>query len=399
MRTLLGLLPASLLFLSACHEEKPYTKPLTTVKVQVVDTYRADQGQRYSGNIEPLTRVDIGFRLGGYVEEILTVPQEGGSRRLVQEGDPVNKGAVLVKLRQNDYTVKVDEAQSQLDQANFAVAQAEQGVRGYRAALEKAKLDQQRAANLFRKDSLIKPDLDAAQAQMDGSQAQLDGAEAQVKLAKARVEGAKSQLEEAQIAVRDSSVKSPLDGVVLKRVVELGALVGPGTPAYVIGDVRQVKSVFGVPDTVLPHLRIGMTLPVTSEGLPGQTFEGKITSIAPTADPRSRVFSVELTVPNGAGRLKPGMIATMALVGAAKEEPVPVVPLNAVVQPPAGKSGYLVFVLDDQAGKTTVKSRSVELGEALGERIAVKSGLRGGERVVITGASMVTDGETVEVVP
>jgi multidrug efflux system membrane fusion protein len=387
-----------MLLLIACREEKPYTKPLTTVKVQVVETYQPSQAERYSGNIEPLTRVDVAFRLGGYVDEILAVPG-GAGRRLVQEGDPVSKGAVLVKLRQNDYTVKVDEAQSQLDQANFAVAQAEQSVKGNRAALEKAKLDHERATNLFRTQSLTKPDLDGAQAQMDGAQAQLDGAEAQVKLALARVEGAKSQIEEARIALRDSSLKSPIDGVVLKRVVEVGSLVGPGSPAYVVGDIREVKSVFGVPDTVLPHLRMGMTLPVSAEGVPGVTYPGRITSIAPTADPKSRVFSIELTVPNAEFRLKPGMIASITVEGGPRSEPVPVVPLNAVVQAPPGKTGYTVFVLDDQGGKATVKSRRVDLGDALGERIAVKSGLRGGERVVVTGASLVSDGETVEVIP
>jgi multidrug efflux system membrane fusion protein len=398
MRTRLGWLSGAMLLLTACHEEKPYTKPLTTVKVQVVDTYQSAQGERYSGNIEPLTRIDVAFRLGGYVEEILTVPA-GSGRRLIQEGDPVSKDAILVKLRQNDYTVKVDEAQSQLDQANFAVAQAEQGVKGNRAALEKARLDHERATNLFRTQSLTKPDLDGAQAQMDGAQAQLDGAEAQVKLAMARVAGAKSQLEESRIALRDSALKSPIDGVVLKRVVEIGSLVGPGSPAYVIGDIREVKSVFGVPDTVLPHLRMGLTLPVSSEGVPGVNYPGRITSIAPTADPKSRVFSIELTVPNAEFRLKPGMIASITVEGGPRGEPVPVVPLNAVVQAPPGKSGYTVFVLDEQGGKATVKSRAVDLGDAVGERITVKKGLRGGERVVVTGASLVSDGETVEVIP
>jgi multidrug efflux system membrane fusion protein len=398
MRTLLGLLPA-LLFLAGCAEKQPYTKPLTTVKVEAVETYRADQAEQYSGNIEPLTRVDVAFRLGGYVEDILEVPEGGSAHRLVQEGDRVAKGVTLVKLRQTDYTVKVDQAQSQLDQAGFAIAQAEESVKGYRAALEKAKLDQDRATHLYSTQSLTKPDLDGAQAQLDSAQAQVDGAEAQVKLGQARLAGAKAQLEEAQLAVRDTSLKSPIDGVVLKRMVEVGSLVAPGTPAFVIGDVRQVKSVFGVPDTVLPHLRLGMSLPVTSEGVPGAIYNGHITSIAPTADPRSRIFEVELTVPNSDGRLKPGMIASMSIAGTAKTEPIPVVPLNAVVQPPPGQSGYMVYVLDEEGGKATVKSRAVELGDALGERIAVKSGLRGGERVVVTGASMVHDGQTVEVVP
>jgi RND family efflux transporter MFP subunit len=398
MRTSLGLLPA-LLFLAACAEKKPYTKPLTTVKVAAVDTYRGEQGDQYSGNIEPLTRVDVAFRLGGYVEDILAVSEGGSGHRLVQEGDPVSKGAALVKLRQSDYTVKVDQAQSQLDQAGFAISQAEESVKGYRAALEKAKLDQERATHLFATQDLTKPDLDGAKAQLDSAQAQVDGAEAQVKLGQARLAGAKAQLEEAQIAVRDTSLKSHIDGVVLKRLVEVGSLVGPGTPAFVIGDVRQVKSVFGVPDTELPHLRIGMNLPVTSEGVPGVTYNGRITSIAPTADARSRIFQVELTVPNPEGRLKPGMIASMSIAGTSKAQPVPVVPLNAVLQPPPGQSGYMVFVLDEEGGKAIVKSRSVQLGDALGERIAVKSGLQAGERVVVTGASLVHDAETVEVVP
>jgi len=399
MRTLPGLLLAALLFMTACQERKPYTKPLTTVKLQVVDTYHADQGDQYSGNIEPLTRVDVAFRLGGYVEDILTVPVEGGARRLVQEGDLINAGAILVKLRQSDYSLKVDQAQSQLEQANFAITQAQQGVNAYRAARDKAKLDHTRATTLFSKQSLIKPDLDGAQAQLDSAQAQLDGAEAQVNLGKARVSGAKAQMEEAQLAVRDASLKSPIDGVVLKRLVEIGSLVGPGTPAYVLGDVRQVKSIFGVPDTVLPRLKPGMNIAVNSEGVVGASFNGRITRIAPTADPRSRLFEVELTVPNPTGRLKPGMIASMRLKGASKMEPVPVVPLSAVVQPPPGRTGYMVYVVEGQGDKAVVKARAVELGDALGERIAVKSGLQGGERVVVTGASMIHDGETVEIVP
>lgn len=398
MKTLIGFLLAALLVLSACREKQAYTKPLTSVKLQKVDLYSADKGDQYSGNVEPLLRVDVAFRLGGYVEEILMTDTKGG-RRPVQEGDSVAKGATLVKLRQSDYSLKVDQARSQLDQATFAITQAEEGAKAYRAGRDKARLDFARATSLFGKQSLIKPDLDGAQAQLDSAQAQLDGAEAQVNLGKARVAGAKAQLEEAQLAVRDSSLKSPIEGTVLKRLIEVGSLVGPGTPAYVLGDVRQVKSVFGVPDTVLPRLQPGMTIPVTSEGVVGMTFGGTITRISPTADPRSRLFEVELTVPNTAGRLKPGMIASMRLKGAAKSEPTPVVPLSAIVQPPPGGTGYIVFVVDEQGGKAIIKARPVELGDALGDRIAVKSGLRGGERVVVTGASMVHDGETVEVVP
>src|SRR5277367_619912 len=111
--------PMLLLFpLAGCRDEAKYPIALTPVRVQAVETYHGAQAETYSGNIEPLTRVDVVFRLGGYVEEILNV-QSDGRARLVQEGDSVAKGTVLVKLRQSDYTLKVDEAKSQLDQAQF----------------------------------------------------------------------------------------------------------------------------------------------------------------------------------------------------------------------------------------------------------------------------------------
>jgi multidrug efflux system membrane fusion protein len=386
----------SLLLLSmmGCREEVKYAKSLTTVRVQPVEMYQGKKGETYSGNIEPLTRVDVLFRLGGYVDEILTV---GG--RLVQEGDSVAKGAILAKLRRTDYTVKVDQAKSQLEQAKFAIAQSEEAVRGAKALRDKAQLDWGRASTLFNKQSLTKTDYDAARAQLDGNQAQLDANEAQVKLAQARVAGAEALLREADLAVQDSALKAPLNAMVLKRLIELGVLVAPGTPAFVLGDVREVRTVFGVPDTELPKIKIGMSLPVTSEALPGSRYRGRVTRIAPVADPRTRVFDVELTVPNSDGRLKPGMIASLTFEEGATPEPVPVIPLAAVVQPPPGTSGYMVYVVGDASGKAVAKASMVQLGEALGDRIAVRQGLQAGQRVIVTGASLVHDGETVEVVP
>ena len=387
-----------LVVLAGCREEVKYAKGLTTVRVQPVETYSGRQGQTYSGNIEPLTRVDVVVRLGGYVEQILTV-QTGGGTRLVQEGDSVTKDTVLMKLRQSDFAVKVDQAKSQLEQAKFAIAQSEEAVKGSRALRDKAQLDWERAGNLYAKQSLIKPDYDLARAQLDGNQAQLDANLAQLKLAQARVAGAESLLREAELAVQDSSLKDPLNAMVLKRLIEVGVLVTPGTPAFVLGDVSQVKTVFGVSDTVLPRIKIGMTLPVTSDALPGAIYSGRVTRIAPSADPRTRVFDIEVTVPNKDGRWKPGMIASLTLSDGVRAEAVPTIPLAAVVQPPPGTPGYMVFVAEEQGGKAVAKAQMVQLGDALGDRIAVRQGLHAGQRVIVTGASLVHDGETVEVVP
>jgi len=386
-------LPA-LLLLGGCHEDVKYAKELTTVRLQPVELYSGTQGETYSGNIEPLERVDVLFRVGGYVEEIHKVQS-----RLVQEGDSVTEGTVLAKLRQTDYTVKVDEAKSQIAEAQAAIAQGQEAVKGATALRDKAKLDWDRANNLYQKQSLTKPDLDAARAQLDGYQAQVDADTAQVNVGRAKLAGAEALSREAELAVGDSSIKAPINAMVLKRLIEVGALVAPGTPAFVLGDVSQVKAVFGVSDTVLPKIRMGMTLPVTTESLPGISFAGRVTRIAPTADPRTRVFDVEITVPNGNGRLKAGMIASIRMSEGARKEPVPVIPLAAIVQPPPGKSGYMVFLAEAQDGRAVAKAQMVKLGDALGDKISILDGVQAGQHVVVTGASLVHDGETVEVAP
>lgn len=388
-----------LLVSAGCAKKEVYEKPLTPVRVQAVATETTDEPPRYSGSIEPVSHVDVAFRLGGYVDQIMKVPAENGGTRLIYEGDVVKKGATLVRLREADYTTKVNQAISQLDQAKAAVEQTDDGRRQALAARDKAKLDFDRATALFKTQSLTKSDMDGATAQLDASQAQLDGTQAQLTLAKARVAGAQAQVDEANLALKDASLTSPIDGSVLKRVVEVGSLVGPGSPAFVLADLSNLKAVFGAPDVLLPRLKTGMTLGLSTEALPGVAFSGRVTSIAPTADPRSRVFDVEVTFPNPNLRLKPGMIVTVQPPAPPKAEPVPVVPMSAIVRSKTEKGGYAVFVLDEQGGKAVSRVRNVTLGGALNNGVIVNAGLHPGERIIVTGAALVNDGENVQVVP
>ena len=132
--------------------------------------------------------------------------------RDLAEGDRVNRGAVLVRIRANEYDDKVRQAKSQTEAAE--------------AAAQKAKLDFDRATRLFESQSLTKPDYDSAKAQYDATQAE--------------VRAAHAQTSEAQIAWRDTSLVAPLPGDIVKKSVELGAFVGPGVPAFALAntDVR-----------------------------------------------------------------------------------------------------------------------------------------------------------------
>src|SRR5262249_19843192 len=157
------------------------------------------------------------------------------------------------------------------------------------------------------------------------------------------------RIAEAELAVDDTRVRAPMNGVVVKRNVEVGTLAGPGTVAFAIADTASVKAVFGVPDTELEALRLGSRQTVTTEALRGRELSGSITRIAPVADPKSRVFEVEVTLPNRDDELKPGMIAALKLANDGHSAPpVAVLPLNAVVRSPGHPGRFAVFVVDDK---------------------------------------------------
>ena len=112
---------------------------------------------------------------------------------------------------------------------------------------------------------------------------------------------------EAQTALDDSSLRAPFDGWIIKRSVDIGALVGPSVTGFTIADTHFVKAVFGVPDTAMARVKLGQRQTVTTDVFP-DAFAGRITAISPAADPNSCVYSVEVTLPNPRNQLKSGMI-------------------------------------------------------------------------------------------
>jgi multidrug efflux system membrane fusion protein len=321
--------------------------------VQVGSSSSDPGATRYSGAIEADESVDLAFRVSGIVDAITQVRGADGRLRAIQDGDVVRKGQVLARLRQVEHRDQVADAD---------------------AALRQAQADYERASQLYENRSTSKAEYDAAYARYTATQAR------------------RSQ---AAVALGDATLRAPLDGVILRRSVEIGSLAGPSAPAFSIADTRVVKVVFGVPDVVVLRLKPGQPVPIQTDALPGVALEGRITRISPSADPDSRVFEVEAALPNPQGRLKVGMLATLRL-GREAEGPAPFVPLAAVVRPPGDTARYAVFVIADSSDPRA-RLRHVRLGEVSGNLIAVREGLRAGERVVVRGATIVTDGQAVQI--
>ncbi len=394
-------IPIAVLLVSAgvlvnCGREEAYENPPTPVGVTTVQTYQSGTEIRYSASITPYAQVDVAFKSGGYVDSIRQVKGADGRMRDLQQGDAVSEGTVLARVRQDDYTVRVDQSKMQLAQAKGSLESARSQLARAEASLTQSQLDFTRAKNLFETQSLTKADYDAAKARYDSDQANVAASKSQIDALRGQVGAAEEAVKTAELALADATLKSPMDGVVLKRAVEVGSLTGLGTVGFVLADISSVKAVFGVPDTMMGHVKLGAWQAITAETVTG--LKGRVTAISPSADPKSRTFSVEVTIPNPREHLKPGMIATLSLAGAQAAGPVPVIPLGAVVRPPQNPQGYAVFVVEDTSGKSHARMRNVELGEAYGNMIGVKTGLNPTDRVITTGATQVKDGWEVKII-
>jgi multidrug efflux system membrane fusion protein len=355
---------------TACKQENAAETLPVPVHTAMVQTVAVGNGAKYSASIVPYAQVDLAFQSGGYVDRIRQVKNPSGGMRNIDQGDYVQKGTVLAVVRQQDYLDKVQQAKAQL-----ARSQAE---------YDKAKLTFDRTAALYASQSATKPDYDSAQAQLASTTASVSGSQAQVS--------------EANVALAYCELRAPFSGWVVKRNIDLGTLVGPATNGFTLADTQSVKAVFGVPDISMNRVRLGQHLAITTDALP-QQFAGRVSAISPSADPKSRVFSVEVTIANPKDQLKSGMIASLTLNGEQLPESVLAVPLAAVIRDPGRADSFAVMVTEGTGDPQTARLRPIELGNTYGNMIAAKSGLDFGERVITTGVSLIKNGDKVRVIP
>jgi RND family efflux transporter MFP subunit len=252
-----------------------------------------------------------------------------------------------------------------------------------KAAVAQAKLDLDRAKALRAQDVIAQSEYDALKARYDA----LVGAAV----------AADARVGQARITLSDTELRSSLEGIVLHRAVEIGDLVSPGTPAFVVADTSKVKIVFGVPDSVQKGLRTGQAVAIHTEALPGRAFAGFVSKIAAKADDKSRAFDVEATVDNRDQALKVGFIATAELESTSAAAAGVVVPLSAIVPVPGRKEAFAVFVVQTKDDGSVATLRPVVLGDLVRNDVAVVDGVAEGESVIVDGANVVRDGEKVAV--
>jgi len=217
-------------------------------------------------------------------------------------------------------------------------------------------------------------------AQNSNSQSDLDLAEAQAKQAEANIDNLKS-------AVAKKTITAPFDGRIGIRTINLGQYLPAGTAIVALESLDPIYVDFSLPQQQLADLATDLPVQVTTDALPGQTIEGKITAIDPQVDNATRNIQVQATLANAGEKLHPGMFADVVVELPAKNK-VLVIPATSVLYTPYGDS---VFVVDEAKDPSTGKAgrvlrqQFVQLGVTRGDFVSVVSGLKPDETVVTSG--------------
>jgi RND family efflux transporter MFP subunit len=313
------------------------------------------------GNLIGLQTVDIAPRTGG---RLLSVN--------VQLGDRVRRGQVLAKVEDREIVEQVRAAEASQEVAKATIRQRE-------ADLKVAELNFERSKNLFGRQLLAKQALDDAESRYMAAVAQTDLSRAQLLQNEAR-------LQELRINLQHTSVASPVDGYVGKRNVDPGAMVNTNTAIASVVDISRLRLVVNVVEKDLRLVNAGDVADVEVDAFPGEKFSGKIARVAPVLDPATRTATMEVEIPNGDHKLKPGMYARINLTVEERKNAL-VAPKNAVIDF-ENKRG--VWMPNDQKRAAFVP---VTLGIEGPEQIEILSGLKEGDRFVTTGAGAVRNND------
>jgi len=345
----------------------------------------------------------------------------------VEVGDFVKSGQVICELDHRDAQLKLDQAKAQLDQAVFAVRQAQSRIgvtegtefnanvvpevaaarANYESAQSQARLaaaDVKRYEGLVGTGDVSRATYDKIRTQQETADAQANAArqqyEAAVNLARqsyrgvefsqASLEAVKSQLAQAQKGLDDTTIHAPFDGFISARPIAAGEYVALTNKIATIVRVGSVKLELQTPEQRAGQTKIGMTVLARVAAYPTREFTGRVTAINPSVDPNSRVFTVEARFDNPKGDLRPGMFATAHVQLPGGENAV-FVPRTAVIKDKTTDS-YQVFTVE--RGKARLKV--VVPGDIDGDLIRINSGIAGGDSIAISNQSELFDGAPVQ---
>ena len=303
----------------------------------------------------------------------------------VDLGSVVRKGQLIAQLEQQDYNLRLQQAEAALAQARARVGLTPDGkdeqvdpektatVRQARALLDDAKLKLERARSLLEKGVIAQAQLDAAEADYKVALSRYQDGVEEIRNRQALVVQRRSELEIARQQLADSTIYAPFDGVVQEKRTSVGEYLAAGTAIVNVVRIDPLRLRAEVPERQAHNVKQGLQVRVTVEG-DNNVYTGVIARISPSITEQNRILIVEAEVRNN-GRLRPGSFARADIVADAKSLS-PAVPANAVIS-----FAGIDKVITIQDGKALEKP--ITLGRHAGEWVEVLAGIKTGDTVIV----------------
>ncbi len=325
------------------------------------------------------------------------------ARILADMGDRVRKGQVLIKLDEREARLEVERSAANLQASQDALTRSRQmldwnkaNVERSQAVMADAQTNLKRFQGLFTEGAISASQRDSAQTQYDvavasirANEAQYESDRAAAKNAEANVDQARAALELARKRLQDTDIVAPFDGSVRKRLVNVGETHKEKTPFMTLVVTQALKLQGEVPERFAPQLAVGRPVRVEVEAYPGRTFAGNITRVSPAVDVESRTFTVEASIPNPGGMLRPGFFSKASIL-TGTERNVSFVPEEAVVSFAGIVKVYVIAA--DKA-----EERRVVTGQRTEGWVEVPEGVKPGEMVATSGLSQLATGTVVAI--
>jgi len=352
----------------------------THVTVEPVRRGRAVEAVYATGTVEPIHKVIVKARIGEHVAGID-----------VLEGDRVAKDQVLARLDSTVRDLALSQGKTQLDKARTLagpkspqLAGLESQIVALRSQLELANIELDRTERLFAAKAVTKQELDVARARVVQLDAQTQVAAEQRRTARVELDATAAQLASQVSSLAseadESTVRSPIAGVVLRSDVEPGEAVAPNQALFEIADTRTLLVELKVDEADIARIADGpdaSTVALAFYAFPGRAFAGKVTTILPDPDRERRSYTVKVSLDEPIEGLRVGMTAEANIVLSRKDD-VLLIPAEAV-------QGELAWFVED--GRAV--RRNVTLGIRTLTHVELVDGAAEGARAIVD-----TDGKS-----
>ena len=379
------------LFSGACSGERtsaaaPPEPTAVAIRVAPVERQPIDRFLRVTGSLAADEQADVAAETAG---RVIGTPVERGTR--------VTAGTVLIRVSATEADASVREAEANAAQLEARLGLANRqtfdaahvpDVLNAKASLDWAEAEFARIKSLLDQKVVSQAEYEQRLTQVQAARQQYQSALNGAQQSFRSLQAARARVDLARKSAADTLVRAPFAGIVAERLVSTGDYVTRGMKVATVVRIDPVRVELTVPEQYLSLVKAGQQVRLTVDAYPGDVFTAKVRFVSPALKKDQRALTVEAVAENADNRLKPGLFAT-ALLQQPAAAPALLVPSSAV-ETVAGTSRVYVV-----AG-TRVEERIVTIGEKIGDRLELATGVKAGERVAANPRGKLSDGVRVQ---